>query len=52
MTRARDALDTKRRELPMVKTDQDYVFEGPEGNVSVLGQQRTRPPRARDWARE
>ena len=31
MTRARDELNTKRRELPMVKVDQDYVFEGPAG---------------------
>ena len=33
MTRARDALNTKRRELPMVKIEKDYVFEGPEGKV-------------------
>jgi predicted dithiol-disulfide oxidoreductase (DUF899 family) len=31
MTRARDALNTKRRELPMVKIDKNYEFEGPEG---------------------
>jgi predicted dithiol-disulfide oxidoreductase (DUF899 family) len=36
MTRARDALSTKRRELPMVKIDQDYVFEGPEGKAGLL----------------
>ena len=29
MTRARDALNTKRRELPMVEIDKDYVFDGP-----------------------
>jgi predicted dithiol-disulfide oxidoreductase (DUF899 family) len=37
MTRARDALNTKRRELPMVRIDRNYVFEGPEGKASLLG---------------
>jgi predicted dithiol-disulfide oxidoreductase (DUF899 family) len=36
MTRARDALNTKRRELPMVKVDEDYEFEGPNGKVRLL----------------
>ncbi|WP_433799437.1 DUF899 domain-containing protein [Actinomycetospora sp. CA-084318] len=36
-TRARDALNTRRRELPMVEVTQDYRFIGPEGEVS-LGQ--------------
>jgi predicted dithiol-disulfide oxidoreductase (DUF899 family) len=36
MTKARDALSAKRRELPMVKIDKDYVFEGPEGKVRLL----------------
>ncbi|MBA2326992.1 MAG: DUF899 domain-containing protein [Actinobacteria bacterium] len=36
MTRARDALNTKRRELPMVKVEKDYVFEGPDGKASLL----------------
>jgi predicted dithiol-disulfide oxidoreductase (DUF899 family) len=36
MTRARDALNTKRRELPMVEIDKHYVFDGPEGKVSLL----------------
>lgn len=36
MTRARDALNTKRRELPMVRIDKDYLFEGPEGKASLL----------------
>jgi predicted dithiol-disulfide oxidoreductase (DUF899 family) len=35
-TRARDALNTTRRELPMVKIDKDYVFHGPEGGASLL----------------
>jgi predicted dithiol-disulfide oxidoreductase (DUF899 family) len=36
MTRARDALNTKRRELPMVKIDKSYEFEGPAGTASLL----------------
>jgi predicted dithiol-disulfide oxidoreductase (DUF899 family) len=36
MTRARDALNVKRRELPMVKIDKDYVFEGPDRHASLL----------------
>ncbi|MGB7798783.1 MAG: DUF899 domain-containing protein [Pseudonocardiaceae bacterium] len=36
MTRARDALNTQRRELPMVRIDKDYGFEGPDGMASLL----------------
>jgi predicted dithiol-disulfide oxidoreductase (DUF899 family) len=35
LTRARDALNTKRRELPMVRIDKDYTFTGPEGTVGL-----------------
>jgi predicted dithiol-disulfide oxidoreductase (DUF899 family) len=35
MTRARDVLSTKRRQLPMVQIREDYVFEGPEGKRSL-----------------
>jgi len=35
-TRARDALAAERRRLPMVEIDEDYVFEGPNGKVSLL----------------
>ena len=35
-TRARDALSTKRRELPMVAVENDYEFLGPSGQVSLL----------------
>lgn len=35
-TRARDRLNTARRELPMVRMDQDYVFEGPAGPARLL----------------
>ena len=36
LTRTRDALNTKRRELPMVPIEKDYVFEGPKGAASLL----------------
>jgi len=35
MTRARDALSTRRRQLPMVQIDKDYVFEGPGGELGL-----------------
>jgi predicted dithiol-disulfide oxidoreductase (DUF899 family) len=35
-TRARDALAAERRRLPMVGIEEDYVFEGPEGEASLL----------------
>lgn len=35
-TRARDALNTQRRLLPMVRIDKDYAFDGPHGKVSLL----------------
>src|SRR5580704_4622289 len=35
MTRARDALSTKRRLLPMVRVPEGYLFEGPEGKRSL-----------------
>lgn len=34
-TRARDALSAQRRELPWVKVDKDYVFEGADGSESL-----------------
>ena len=36
LTHARDALNTKRRELPMVRIGKDYVFDGPDGKASLL----------------
>lgn len=36
MTRARDALSIARRELPMVRVDADYRFEGPSGPARLL----------------
>ena len=35
MTRARDALNVERRNLPMVEIEKDYVFDGPEGKASL-----------------
>ena len=34
-TRRRDALNEARRALPMVKVEQEYVFDGPNGRVSL-----------------
>jgi predicted dithiol-disulfide oxidoreductase (DUF899 family) len=36
LTRARDALATKRRELPMVEITKAYRFEGPDGPATLL----------------
>ncbi|WP_328322119.1 DUF899 domain-containing protein [Kribbella sp. NBC_00382] len=35
-TKRRDELNAKRRLLPMVKVDEDYVFEGPAGEVRMI----------------
>jgi predicted dithiol-disulfide oxidoreductase (DUF899 family) len=35
LTRARDALSARRRELPMAEMTKDYVFTGPEGEVRL-----------------
>jgi predicted dithiol-disulfide oxidoreductase (DUF899 family) len=35
-TRARDALNTERRELPMVRVEKEYLFDGPGGSASLL----------------
>ena len=36
LTRQRDALNTERRNLPMVAVEKDYVFDGPDGPVRLL----------------
>jgi predicted dithiol-disulfide oxidoreductase (DUF899 family) len=36
LTSARDELNAARRQLPMVRVDKDYVFDGPEGPASLL----------------
>jgi predicted dithiol-disulfide oxidoreductase (DUF899 family) len=35
LTRANDALAAKRRALPWVKVEKDYVFDGPDGRVTL-----------------
>jgi predicted dithiol-disulfide oxidoreductase (DUF899 family) len=35
-THLRDAVNAERRRLPMVKVDQDYLFEGPAGEVRLV----------------
>jgi predicted dithiol-disulfide oxidoreductase (DUF899 family) len=35
-TRARDALAAERRRLPMVRIEKNYVFDGPNGKLSLL----------------
>src|SRR5436190_20418238 len=35
-TKARDALNAERRRLPMVRVEEDYVFDGPNGKVRLL----------------
>ena len=35
LTRQRDALNTERRNLPMVEVEKDYVFDGPDGKVAL-----------------
>ena len=36
LTRVKDALNTARRELPMVRIEKDYRFDGPHGEVGLL----------------
>jgi predicted dithiol-disulfide oxidoreductase (DUF899 family) len=36
LTRQRDQISAKRRELPMVPVEEDYVFDGPSGAARLL----------------
>src|ERR1041385_762203 len=36
LTHARDALAAERRRMPMARVEKQYVFEGPNGKVSLL----------------
>ena len=36
LTRERDRVNAQRRRLPMVRIEEDYVFDGPDGPVSLL----------------
>jgi predicted dithiol-disulfide oxidoreductase (DUF899 family) len=42
-TRAGDALAAERRQLPMVRIDKTYVFDGPDGESSLLDLFEGRP---------
>jgi predicted dithiol-disulfide oxidoreductase (DUF899 family) len=35
LTRERDALAAERRQLPWVKVEKNYVFDGPNGKVTL-----------------
>ena len=43
LTGARDALNVERRNLPMVEIEKDYVFDGPDGKVTLAGIFEGRP---------
>ncbi|MCU1394418.1 MAG: hypothetical protein JWM34_2846 [Ilumatobacteraceae bacterium] len=43
MTRARDELSRRRRELPMVRLDTEYRFDGPNGSVPLIDLFEGRP---------
>jgi predicted dithiol-disulfide oxidoreductase (DUF899 family) len=36
LTRTRDQINIARRKLPMVRVDEEYVFDGPDGPASLL----------------
>ena len=36
LTRQRDEISTRRRELPMVLIEDDYVFDGPNGAAHLI----------------
>jgi predicted dithiol-disulfide oxidoreductase (DUF899 family) len=36
LTRRRDALNAERRMLPMVEIEKPYVFDGPDGDATLL----------------
>jgi len=36
VTRARDMIAAQRRDLPMVKVEKEYLFEGPNGTLTLL----------------
>src|SRR5689334_7339734 len=43
LAHARDALAAEGGRLPMVRVDKEYLFEGPEGKVSLLDPFHGRP---------
>ena len=42
-TKARDRLNTERRELPMVEVTKDYAFDGPSGKLALIDLFEGRP---------
>jgi predicted dithiol-disulfide oxidoreductase (DUF899 family) len=36
LTKRRDQISTKRREMPMVPVEKDYVFDGPKGEARLI----------------
>ena len=36
LTRQKDLVSAERRRLPMVKIEKDYVFDSPEGKITLL----------------
>ena len=43
VTHLRDTINAERRRLPMVKVEQDYVFEGPDGELRLIDLFEGRP---------
>jgi len=43
LTKQRDALNTERRNLPMVEIEKDYKFDGPDGAVGLIDMFEGRP---------
>src|SRR5947209_19153403 len=43
LTRRRDALNSERRNLPMVEIEKDYIFDGPNGAVRLVDMFEDRP---------
>ena len=43
LTKQRDALNTERRNLPMVEIGKEYTFEGPDGRVGLVDLFEGRP---------
>jgi len=43
LTHARDALSADRRNMPWVKVDKDYVFDGPHGKLTLADLFKGRP---------
>jgi predicted dithiol-disulfide oxidoreductase (DUF899 family) len=44
LTKQYDRVNAERRQLPMVKIEKDYVSDGPNGKLSLLGLFEGAPP--------